>query len=136
MRRRRSAAYLLKNVQESAAISDAVGVADALIQSSLLGEAVDNGPAAVFVADENRRYIAVNRAACALLGYDREELLALRVDDVAESAPGWSELEQGGTVVGSAVLTCRDGSRVTFRYVAGETIVAGMPVFVSVGLRN
>ncbi|HZQ82395.1 MAG TPA: PAS domain S-box protein [Gaiellaceae bacterium] len=111
-----------------------MGVADALIQTSLLGEAVDNGPAAVFVADENRRYIAVSKAACELLGYTREELLALRVDDVAENVPGWTEMEQSRTVLGEAELKRRDGSKVTFRYVAGDTIVAGMPVFVSVGI--
>jgi PAS domain S-box-containing protein len=111
-----------------------VSVADALIQSSLLGEAVDNGPAVVFVADENRCYVAVNRAACDLLGYSREELLALRVDDVVENVPGWTEMEQGGTVVGSAELKRKDGSRVTLRYIAGDTVVAGMPLYVSVGL--
>jgi PAS domain S-box-containing protein len=111
-----------------------VGVADALIQSSLLCEAVDNGPVSVFVADEDRRYVAVNRAACELLGYSREELLELRVDDVAENVPGWTEMAEGRTVLGAAELTRKDGSKVTLRYVAGDTIVAGMPVFVSVGL--
>ena len=111
-----------------------MGVADALIQTSLLGEALDNGPAVVFVADEDRRYIAVSKAACDLLGYTREELVALRVDDVAENVPGWTEMEHGGPVVGKAELTRKDGTTVTFRYVAGDTTVAGMPVFVSVGI--
>jgi PAS domain S-box-containing protein len=110
-----------------------VGVADTLIQTSLLGEAVDNGPAAVFVADDYRRYIAVNRAACELLGYTREELLALRVDDVADTS-SWSELERSGQLTSTAELTRKDGTKVTFSYVAGETVVAGMPVYVSVGI--
>ena len=53
-----------------------MGVSEPLIQTSLLGEAIENGPVAVFVADEHGRYVAVNRAACQLLGYTREELLA------------------------------------------------------------
>lgn len=111
-----------------------VSVADSLIQASLLGEAVDNGPAAVFVADENRRYVAVNRAACELLGYSREELLALRVDDVAADVSDWGEMQANGTLASAAELTRKDGTKLKFTYVAGATVVAGMPVYVSVGI--
>jgi PAS domain S-box-containing protein len=107
--------------------------ADALIQAALLGEAVDSGPAAVFVADETRRYVAVNRTACHLLGYTRAELLALSVDDVAQGVPGWQEMLESGTVLGTTDLRRKDGSTVTFTYMAGATVVAGMPVFVSIG---
>ena len=61
--------------------------AEVLIQTALLGEAVEAGPALVFVADEQMRYIAVNQFACAALGYTREELLALHVPDIARE-PG------------------------------------------------
>jgi PAS domain S-box-containing protein len=122
----------LKIIRESAAIEH-VTVADAWIQASLLGEAVDNGPVAVFVADENREYVAVNRAACALLGYSREELLAMRVDDVADTS-AWTEMEVNGQLVSTAELRRKDGSTVVFSYTAGATVVAGMPVFVSVGV--
>jgi PAS domain S-box-containing protein len=113
-----------------------MSAADPLIQASLLGEAVDNGPTPVFVADEERRYVAVNRRACDLLGYSREELLALRVDDLAVGAPGWQAMvEHGaGTVEGSTELRRKDGTIVEFAYRAGATVVAGMPVFVSVGV--
>ena len=108
--------------------------ADPLIQASLLGEAVDNGPTAVFVADEERRYVAVNRRACELVGYSREELLALRVDDLAADVPGWRAMIENGTVEGSTALRRKDGSTVEFAYRAGSTVVAGMPVYVSVGV--
>ena len=65
--------------------------AEALIQTALLGEAIEAGPALVFVADEQMRYIAVNQFACEALGYTREELLALAAcADVAQEpeAPG------------------------------------------------
>ena len=113
-----------------------MGVAEPLIQTSLLGEAIENGPAAVFVADENGKYVAVNQAACSLLGYTREELLGLRVSDVArytEASEEWSEMRQAGTRLGTSTLTRKDGTTVEFSYVAGATIVAGMPVFVSAG---
>jgi PAS domain S-box-containing protein len=113
------------------------GVSEPLIQASLLGDAIENGPTAVFVADERGKYVAVNQAACSMLGYSREALLGLRVTDVAQySAAGeeWAEMRQAGTRVGTSSLTRKDGTTVEFSYVAGETIVAGMPVFVSVGV--
>jgi PAS domain S-box-containing protein len=112
-----------------------MGVSEPLIQASLLGEAVEHGPAAVFVADENGRYVAVNQAACALVGYSREELLSMRVTDIADVDDGkWTEMRETGKVSGTALLACRNGSTVSFDYVAGATIVAGMPVYVSVGI--
>jgi PAS domain S-box-containing protein len=113
-----------------------MGVSEPLIQASLLGEAIEHGPVAVFVADEHGKYVAVNQRACLLLGYTREELLGLRVSDVArysEAAKEWSEMRQAGTRAGTASLTRKDGTTVEFSYVAGETTVAGMPVFLSVG---
>jgi PAS domain S-box-containing protein len=113
-----------------------MGVSEPLIQTSLLGEAVENGPAAVFVADEEGRYVAINPAACILLGYSREELLAMQVSNVArdsEAAEDWSAMTKGGTSIGTSVLTCKDGTTVDFTYVAGATIVAGMSVYVAVG---
>ena len=110
-----------------------MSVANPLIQATLLGEAVENGPVAVFVADENRRYVAVNQAACALVGYDREDLLKKHVDDIVTDTGPWDEMREQGTLAGTATLTRKDGSTVEFAYVAGSTVVAGMPVFVSVG---
>ena len=114
-----------------------MGVSEPLIQASLLGEAVEHGPAAVFVADERGRYVAVNQAACALVGYSREELLTMRVTDLIapEKAAGpWGEMVANGTQRGRSMLKRKDGSMVEFGYVAGETKVAGMPVYVSVGV--
>lgn len=112
------------------------GVSEPLIQTSLLGEAIENGPAAVFVADEHGKYVAVNQAACLLLGYSREELLGLRVADVARyetAAAEWEEMSRAGARIGSSTLTRKDGTTVEFSYIAGATKVAGMPVFVSAG---
>jgi PAS domain S-box-containing protein len=116
-----------------------MGVSEPLIQASLLGEAVENGPAAVFVTDDEGHYVAVNHAACSLLGYSREELLAMRLAEVArddEEAAEWSALTTSGTRLGTSVLTCKDGTTVIFTYVAGATVVAGMSVFVAVGAQT
>jgi PAS domain S-box-containing protein len=110
-----------------------VSVADSLIQTSLLGEAVENGPTAVFVADEDGNYVAVNRAACDLLGYSREELLELSVEDLAENGGRFAEMRENGHLTGASELIRKDGTKVMFTYVAGKTVVAGMSVYVSVG---
>jgi PAS domain S-box-containing protein len=104
------------------------GVAEGLIQTALLGEAVDAGPALVFVADEEMKYLAVSRSACEALGYSREELLKLRVTEVARD-----EMLARGSRDGVATLTRKDGSTLTLRYRATKTTVAGLQLFVSIG---
>ena len=107
-----------------------------LIQPGLLGEAVDAGPALVFVADESGRYVAVNRRACEVLGYEREELLDLRVTEVAtapDASDLYSALLRSGTATGTTILRAKDGSLHRFAYRATETVTAGMPFWVSVG---
>ncbi len=110
--------------------------AEPLIQASLLGEAVDPGPVAIFVADEQMRYIAVNAYAAELLGYTRAELLELRVTDVArtpEAVEQFDEMINERERSGIALLTRKNGSVFQLGYRARETSVAGMPLYVSVG---
>jgi PAS domain S-box-containing protein len=110
--------------------------AEPLIQASLLGEAVDPGPVAIFVADEQMRYVAVNAYAAELLGYTRAELLELRVTDVVrtpEASEHFEEVVAHRQREGTAQLTRKDGSVFQLGYCARETTVAGMPLYVSVG---
>jgi PAS domain S-box-containing protein len=112
------------------------GVAEGLIQTALLGEAVDAGPALVFVADEDMKYLAVSRSACEELGYTREELLKLRVPDVArepESPTQYDEMLVRGARDGVSTLTRKDGTTLAFRYRAMKATVAGLQLFVSIG---
>jgi PAS domain S-box-containing protein len=113
-----------------------VTAAEALIQTALLGEATDDGPALIFIADDEMRYIAVNQCACRTLGYTRDELLALRVDEVAqepEAPTQFDEMLARGFRHGTSVLTRKDGTTVGFLYRASKTQLAGMSFFVSVG---
>jgi PAS domain S-box-containing protein len=111
-----------------------MSVAEPLIQATLIGEAVDNGPLAIFVADENGRYVAVNSFACDLLGYTRGELLELTAHDLAPGEPVAASLEElgrKGTLSGTTVLRHKDGSDVTIEWHASRTTAAGMEFFVS-----
>jgi two-component system cell cycle sensor histidine kinase/response regulator CckA len=80
----------------------------------LLEQAAD----AIFVSDASRRYTDVNIAACELLGYTRDELLALRVADVTppDANPGqedrFARMMVGETVITERYLRRKDGSLV------------------------
>jgi len=108
---------------------------ETLIQVGLLGEAIDQGPVGVLVADENMRYIAANQFACVLLGYTRAELLELRVTDVApapESPDRYTEMIRKGYLAGETELKHAEGRAISANYVASKTVVAGMELFVAV----
>jgi PAS domain S-box-containing protein len=69
---------------------------------------------AKLIADDERRFVDVNDAACELVGLTREELLAIRVDDVVADpsvVPGlWDVFRREGTLDGEIQLRTRDGS--------------------------
>jgi PAS domain S-box-containing protein len=115
-----------------------VNVSEPLVQASLLGEAIDRGPVAVFVADDEMRFIAVNQYAADMLGYTREELLGLTAPDLVvepdvlahyAAAPG------AGPKGGHELLRCKDGGRLEIDFLASETRVAGMTFYVGVAWR-
>ena len=113
------------NLLEASTISSvSAAVAHDLVQKSLVGEALDAGPVAVFVADDDGKYLAVNAYACELLGYEREELLALRVPDVAANDEAAAHFE--------AMLRRKDGTAVELQFRAGGTTVGGMALFIGV----
>ncbi len=111
-------------------------IANELVQTALLGEAIDAGPALIFVADEEMKYVAVNAFAATVLGYTRAELLALRVSDVAvpeEGAGRFEEMVSTGSLDGVSPIRRKDGVLLRFRYQARQTTVAGTAFFVSIG---
>ena len=116
-----------------AAASSAVD--DPLIQQALLGEAVDECPAAIFVLGEDRKYVAVNAFACRLLGYERGELLALDPAEVGpepDVAAHLAELDRDGSTGGSAHLRKKNGELIPVTYRASGTTAARMRFWISV----
>ena len=109
-------------------------VAHELVQRSLVGEAVDSGPVAIFVADDDQKYLAVNAYACELLGYTREQLLELHVSDVAvnDGAAEYDEMRRLGEHSGLAVLRHRDGTKIPMNFRASQTSIGGMTLWVGV----
>jgi len=79
------------------------------------------GTYVVFV-DTNRRYVEVTDGVCQLLGYSRQELLALTIDDVAapelrSNVPETFQLyvAEGG-LEGQYCLLAKDGKRIPIHY--------------------
>ena len=111
--------------------------AETSVQQFLLGQAVDEGPALIFVADDQGRYAAVNVRVCETLGYTRSELLDMCVTDVAVS-PEAPELYEAmlrrRTAGGLTTIRCKDGRLLPFRYEASQVRVAQMEFWVSIGV--
>jgi PAS domain S-box-containing protein len=107
-----------------------------LVQETLLGEALEHGPVAAIVLDEEGRYLAANRLACRLSGYTREELLAggaaALVFDHARLKTAMELMASGDLHSGTAVLKRKDGTALACEYRVGETRSGGMPFFVVV----
>jgi PAS domain S-box-containing protein len=77
---------------------------------------VEQAADGIFVADRHGRYVQVNRAGCAMLGYTREELLSLHMHDLVpegdqEDNPlEFEALRAGEAVISERRLRRRDGS--------------------------
>jgi PAS domain S-box-containing protein len=111
----------------------ASAVTHELVQKSLVGEALEHGPVAVFVADDDGRYLAVNAYACELLGYTRSELLGLRVPDVAvdpDGQAGYARMKRKGSQTGITRLRRSDGTEIEMHFRASQTTVGGMLVYI------
>src|SRR5712691_6140493 len=112
-----------------------MSVSEPLVQSILLGDAVEHAPVAILVADDEMRYVAVNHSACELLGYTREELVGMLVTDLAryEEAPSeFSRMLAHGSLSCTTTLRRKDGSEITLRHRSGETAIAGLTYYVAV----
>lgn len=111
-------------------------IANPLVQASLLGEAVDGAELAILVTDEDGRCIAVNKQACALLGYAREELLKLEVPEfVPDTDPRecYREVHANGRSEGFTDALRSDGTPLPVRYWSTPTRVAQMRLVLSLG---
>lgn len=112
-----------------------MGASEPLVQTVLLGEAVEHAPVGILVVDDEMRYVAANQTACELLGYRRDELLQLRVTDIASYPEAEDEFEAmiaSGELVGRTVVTRKDGSRRNLRHRSSEIKIAGLEYYVAV----
>jgi PAS domain-containing protein len=109
-----------------------------LQQQSLLGEAIDCAEGlAVFVWNEERRYVAVNEAACALVGVGRDRLIGNPVGAMAEGGAEQQLAEvRSGITEGTLSFTREDGEQVELDWTTLATKVAGLDYWVSICRRR
>jgi PAS domain S-box-containing protein len=87
---------------------------------------------AMLLADDQRRYVDVNEAACALLGLSRAELLEAGVDGLTPVAlrgrvPAlWDRFLEQGTMQGVYELTDASGRVIRITYVAIARVLPGL----------
>jgi PAS domain S-box-containing protein len=112
-----------------------MSVSEPLVQSVLLGDAVEHAPVAILVADDEMRYVAANQYACELLGYSREELLEKRITDIArypEAPEEFKQMVAKRELEGVSTVVRRDGTELKLRYRAREITMAGLAYYVAV----
>jgi PAS domain S-box-containing protein len=78
-------------------------------------------PPAEVEVDSARRYIFVNDSACALLGYSREELLKMKIDDIsfpsgAHVAPMYAQYVREGKMDSIFALRRKSGEVIRIRF--------------------
>ena len=101
--------------------------AHTLLQQTLLGDAAEHADVALMAWNEELRYVAINEAACRMLGASRAELLGARVGD-HNPTRGQSAIEAVlHQVPAAGVTTLGNGQEVQWLVVA--TRVSGLPHF-------
>ncbi|HVS86301.1 MAG TPA: PAS domain-containing protein [Gaiellaceae bacterium] len=100
-------------------------------QELLLGRAAVTAGAGVLVSDDTARFVAANSAACKLLGYTRDQLLQLRLSDLADRASGLVESARevaGGKIRhGTASVRRKDGRTFPAQWVSVPAELEGLP---------
>ncbi len=92
----------------------------------------------MLVADDQRRYIAVNDAACNLLRRTRDELLSATIEDITprENLDGmeeaWNAFLTAGSLIGTYEVVTGDGRKVEVEYNATANVLPGrhLTIFV------
>jgi len=85
----------------------------------------------MLVADDERRYVDANRAACLLLRSTRESVLRLRIDDLTPlelrsgAAELWEAFLRTGTQAGTFELLMPDGALLSIEYSATANVEPG-----------
>ena len=77
---------------------------------------IDEERVAVVVADDDRRYVHANAAACELLGISHDELIGMRVEEITGTPPEeveevWARFRKTGVLVGTFPVPSPVGPR-------------------------
>jgi PAS domain S-box-containing protein len=115
------------------------GDSQELPQQALLGEAADFLEGiAVFVWNEERRYVAVNQEACRLVGLTRDQLIGMPVGDLSpdHASDAIARVRSGRVTDGTSSFTRPGGEVVELEWTTAHTRVAGLPYMISICRRT
>jgi PAS domain S-box-containing protein len=103
-----------------------------IVLESLLGDGAENAAVGLFIYDDDGRYVAVNRYAADLLGYDRSELLTHDVADFTKGGIDRSLLQQRERREGVRLVHRKDGTTVPVAFVVSPTQVSSLGFYLAV----
>lgn len=92
-------------LDETFSLKEDVELRTADEQLLLVQASIDNTNESIFWIDKDANFINVNNAACKDLGYSKEEMLSMKVTDIAPHFPqekwpaNWNELKKRGSIV-------------------------------------
>jgi PAS domain-containing protein len=110
----------------------------AKVTASLLADSSAGPPdSGVMVADDDGKYLAVNSAMCAMLGYEREDmLLGMSVWELTPERYGnsgaimWRDFIASGEGFGTYQLVRADGRVAAFDFIAQANVIPGLHVSI------
>lgn len=109
----------------------AAGLGISATDERLIATAFRNTARAILIADDNRRYIHANSAACRLLKTPPDGLVGKRIDDFAppDIQPhldaNWTEFLRRGTTAGPFTVIRTDGAAIEVQFTALAHFVPG-----------
>jgi DNA-binding CsgD family transcriptional regulator len=101
---------------------------------------IDEEAVAVVVADDERRYVHANAAACDLLGIAHDELIGMRTEEITGTPAGdveavWNRFRQAGVTVGTFPLRGPIGVR-NVPYIAIADVTPGRHLAIFIPERD
>jgi PAS domain S-box-containing protein len=103
-----------------------------IVLASLLGDGAENAEVGVFIYDDDGKYVAINRYAAELLGYDRSELLEHDVGDFTAGGIDRDVLLRLERREGVRVVERKDGSKATVAFIVTPTQVGSLWFYLAV----
>jgi PAS domain S-box-containing protein len=88
---------------------------------------------AIFIADENARFVEVNQAACELTGYTKEELLKMRIPDLHEETDlhaykrYFHRIMNGESILSEAKIIRKNRTKVDTEFSNKRIFLEGIP---------
>jgi PAS domain S-box-containing protein len=105
---------------------------DSLVHDTLLAEATSNSGHALLLAEEAGRIVAVNDAACRLLGFTRHELVGVELVTLAPTLSDLQMLTRRRTVRRVVPWVLSDGTLVEAQTWLSDTKVGSLPFLLIV----